>query len=401
VRERVVDGDERGTGDLQLDAQPVQVPDQHTGVAHVDGQPRHQPVPQVRHAAGGLQPVPGHVADGEHDPTVRHGLRVVPVAADLQGALRGQVPDHRRQARQPERPGRYRLDHVLQLPGEAVLGKRGHLPPAQLVAEPLDLGAPLLPRGHVLDQRVDLQRPAVRVPRRVRQDPQVLHGVAEPEADRDVRGRAAVHGLPGGLAQPAVLGQQRGPLLRARHRPQVRVPFEDAVHAGRPRGHAGHQVVLGPAQAPEQLRLLQPAAVLVQPLPPDEQAAQHRKHAHVELGDGDDPGPLLLVPEVRDVARHPGRPHLLVQPPQRAAHHARVELAEPGVHPAGPPTVDVPAVRAGRRDAEVDHAPVPGHDGQEPGAATGYDREDLPDDRHRGVAPHLVGHPSSVSVSIR
>jgi hypothetical protein len=75
----------------------------------------------------------------------------------------------------------------------------------------------------------------------------------------------------------------------------------------------------------------------------------------VTFAGGLDGHTLLLVPEVRQPPGHPGGTHLLVQVPQGATDHRRVELAQPSTHPVGPPLVQVAALLPGRRDGEVSH----------------------------------------------
>jgi hypothetical protein len=62
---RLVRGDHRGSGDAQLPAQLVEVPEQGGRFADPDRQPGDQPEAQMGHAAGRLEAVPGDVADGQ------------------------------------------------------------------------------------------------------------------------------------------------------------------------------------------------------------------------------------------------------------------------------------------------------------------------------------------------
>jgi hypothetical protein len=82
--------------------QVVQPADEALGRRPGDGQPG-QRAAQPGHPGRGVQPVPGHVADGEQHAAARHLRGDVPVAADPAVRRRGQVAHHRAQAGQVER----------------------------------------------------------------------------------------------------------------------------------------------------------------------------------------------------------------------------------------------------------------------------------------------------------
>jgi hypothetical protein len=147
----------------------------------------------------------------------------------------------------------------------------------------------------------------------------------------------------------------------------------------------GDEVVLGPAEVAEQLGAVEPATGLVDPLPPDEQAAEHRVHAHVEPRVGDDAGALFHVAEPGQGRRFAAGGDVDVQLPQRAADHARVQLAEPLPDAGRAAAVEVAALAAHRGDDEVGHAPVVGAQRQQPRAPGRRCREQFLDDRPDGV----------------
>ena len=156
-------------------------------------------------------------------------------------------------------------------------------------------------------------------------------------------------------------------LLRARHRAERRVALKDPEHARRPVALAGRKIVLGPTEPAEQLRAIETASILVQPLPPDQKSAVDRVRADVEERVGDHTGALLLVLEFAQLVRLAAVEYLPVEPPQWTVNDAGVQLAQPGIDPRRAPPVKITALSTGRRDAEVDQIPVGIQDGQNPG----------------------------------
>ncbi|WP_344936484.1 hypothetical protein [Actinoplanes nipponensis] len=86
---------------------------------------------------------------------------------------------------------------------------------------------------------------------------------------------------------------------------------------------------------------------------------------------------MLAVAEPGQLGGLPGGQHAVVELPQVAADHARVQLAEQGPDPAGAPAVDIAAAAADRRDPEVGDRPVGVAHRADPGAADRDHREDL------------------------